>query len=327
MLPISQSCKNLAKKMANIYKQILGHKGSNFLDKHKQKYTFLIHRIEIIKKIISSNNISLSTLSKEEMIDYLETLLDCHGFCCASGNHSNDLVISNLNLIGRKRELLGNLTDDHVNDFHFSRLFQGWCNIHINKNTQEISKPSGPKCDYAIPIGKNIFELVECKRITPFDLSSINLEKLATKITDKANDEAACQLLKTKEYYNHLQATVNCSNLFIDISAYGQNESNIDRGFESIGFSENKIKELYNLLRNKPIDHERIDQITICWSRKIFKNNLPIAIIQSVFSPLKLNNSNSKINYKGWSVESYPKNKNSSEIEELRVSTCDRGFL
>lgn len=321
-----QSYKDLATKILYIYKQILNDPYSS-LD--KDRYRFIIDRIGIIKKVIKFNNLSLNSFSIEELIDFLETILDSYGFSLASGNNSDDLTISNLTLIGRKKERLDNLTDVHINDFQFSKLFQGWWNNNRKKKIKDLNQIiHAPirRCDYAVPVDAGSFELVECSRISPSDSMNVSLEDLAYKIKERVNGKAA-QLSETKKYFSDKYKTIiNCSNFLIDISSYCKEKIKGDEGFEIVGFTEDKLKDLYQILSNEDIDKKRIDRLIICWSRKVFKDGLPIAIIQSVFRPLLLSARVSKLNYKGWTIEAYPRNENLSLIREIRLSTCDRGL-
>lgn len=316
--------------MLNIYKKILD--SSNPISKlDPNKNRFLFNRLSILEKIIDHNEISTSFLSVEDKFIFLETLLDVYGFACASG--SDDLSIISVNEIGPKKYRIGNLIksdDDNARDFHFSRLFQGWWNTNNKDNKIKDldlnpNFKTGKKCDYIIFGPNKKIELVECNRIHPHPHGKDSLSALIEKIKENIKKKAEQQFSETLKQCPSLLENTVCKNFLIDITSYCNKKSqNTRKDIEVFSFNEqeiNDIKESLLLIKN----NVNIDRVTICWSQRVFQNNFPVAIRQCV-DPLIFNEGNESIsNYKGWTVEGYPRDKeNLGKISTLMVSSCPR---
>jgi len=323
---------NLYKKMLDVYKKILD--SSNPISElNPNRNKFLFDRLSILEKIINHNKISADFLSIEDRFIFLETLLDVYGFASASG--SEDMSILNVNEIGPRDYRIGNLiksNDDNVRDFHFSRLFQGWWNTnHKDNKIKDLDLnpnfKAGRKCDYIIFRPNKKIELIECNRIHPHFQGSNSLNVCIDKIKNNIKNKAEQQFSETLKQYPSLSENSVCKNFLIDITSYGNKKIKSDvKEIEIFGFDEqeiNYIKE--NLLLLK--DATNIDRITICWSQRVFKDGLPVVpvAIRQCVNPVVFNEENGSIsNYKGWTVEGYPRKEDLGMISELRVSSCYR---
>jgi len=318
----------LCKRIIDIHK-VLGY--GKTLEKYPYRCQTIRDNISILERVMEKNKLSTELFTPAEILRFLQTLLDSWGMAHASG--SEDLSISYRQMIGSKNEIIGNLNDNHVRDFQFSKLFQGWWNGgHKGNQIKDLAsgsiakKGKGDWCDYVIELKGNNVELVECKRIHPHPLKEYSFEDLANKVIEKM-DDAGNQLSQTANRLHKEDKQILCRHFLLDISYYSNPEKRkVRNGFRVSGFVEEEIETIKTLVTHRNANRKLVDRITLCWSQVIFKEDLPIAIRQSV-APIVLNkNAQSTIDYKGWTVEAYPRKGASGTIVELRVSICDRGL-
>ncbi len=320
--------RELCGQILDIYKVLLDDPALNL---SHPEFETLSHNKIILERVKKNNKLSTGLFSSDEIFTFLQTLLDSYGIASASG--SADLTILDTTLIGGKRYRVGNLKENHVRDFQFSKLFQGWWNSRHREHRirdlaldSKLKRQQGRLCDYAIPLEDNNIELVECKRIHPHPLKTNSFEDLADKIIDKTN-EAGVQLLQTEKKFSQTGKRILCKSFLLDISYYSNPEQKkIERGFEVGGFDKEEIEEIKDLVLSGDINKRCVDRITLCWSQVVFKGDLPIAIQQCV-APIAINGQAKDIvDYLGWTVEAYPRKVDLRRIVDLRISICARGL-
>ncbi|KXB01674.1 hypothetical protein AKJ44_02275 [candidate division MSBL1 archaeon SCGC-AAA261F17] len=175
-------------------------------------------------------------------------------------------------------------------------------------------------CDFKIKDPNGGLDLLECKRIHPegngYDASNPNsYGGLVDKIHQKS-ESASDQLSSTQKNLSLENANTH---LLMDISQYSrQSRSDHHPKMEIEGFSEGEVSNLKEKLEQNPVPE--IDRITLCWTNKIFMDNIPCALVQySKIVPLT-EKSEQVLGYDGWTIEGYPANLTGT-ISELRVSS------
>jgi hypothetical protein len=321
--------RELCGQILDIYKALLCDPALRLDDSN---FKTLSESKRILEEVKESNKLSAELFSSEEIFTFLRTLLDSYGIASASG--SEDLTIFDMTLIGRKSYRIDNLKEDHVRDFHFSKLFQGWWHSkHKGDRIKDLAldsrlkEPRSRLCDYAIPPEDSDIELVECKRIHPHPLKSSSFEDLADKIVDKTNNEAGVQFSETEKKLSQQGKRIFCKNFLLDISYYSNPEAKkVDNGFEVSGFAKEEIDHIKDLVLSRSVNKGLVDRIMLCWSQVVYKGELPIAIQQQVVPMLLNEQAKDIVNYQGWTVEAYPRKEDLRSIVETRVSTCSRGL-
>jgi hypothetical protein len=328
MISRNTTYRELCEQILDIYRALLA---DSTLKMGDAEFKTLSESKRILEKVEENNKLSTRLFSSKEIFTFMQTLLDSYGIASASG--SEELTISNMALIGSKRYRIGNLKDDHIRNFHFSKLFQGWwhCKDKGNKikdlTLDSRFKRQSKVCDYAIPPKDIDIELVECKRIHPHPLKNPSLEDLIDKIVDKTNNEAGVQFSETENKLSQEGKRIFCKNFLLDISHYSNPEAQkADNGFEVSGFVKKEIDQIKSLVLSRSVNKGLVDRIMLCWSQVVYKGELPIAIQQQVFPMLLNEQAKDIVNYQGWTIEAYPRPEDLRSIVETRVSTCARGL-
>jgi hypothetical protein len=328
MISMITTYRKLCEQILDTYKALLCDPSLRLDDSN---FKTLSESKRILEEVKENNKLSAELFSSEEIFTFLRTLLDSYGIASASG--SENLTVFDMALIGSKRYRIGNLKEDHVRNFHFSKLFQGWWNSeHKLDRIRDLAldsrlKEQGRLCDYAIPPKDSDIELVECKRIHPHPLKNRSFEDLADKIVDKANNEAGVQFSETEKKLSQEGKRIFCKNFLLDISYYSSLEAKkVDNGFEVSGFAKEEIDQIKSLVLSRSVNKGLVDRIMLCWSQVVYKGELPIAIQQQVVPMLLNEQAKDIVNYQGWTVEAYPGPEDLRSIVETRVSTCARGL-
>ena len=121
MISRNTTYRELCEQILDIYRAMLA---DSTLKMGDSEFNTLSESKRILEKVEENNKLSTGLFSSKEIFTFMQTLLDSYGIASASG--SEELTISNMALIGSKRHRIGNLKDDHIRNFHFSKLFQGW---------------------------------------------------------------------------------------------------------------------------------------------------------------------------------------------------------
>jgi hypothetical protein len=329
MISMITTYRKLCEQILDTYKALLC---DPFLRLDDPNFKTLSESKRILEEVKESNKLSAELFSPEEIFTFLRTLLDSYGIASASG--SENLTIFDMALIGRRRYRKENMKEDHVRNFYFSKLFQGWWNSEHKLDRiidlaldSRLKEQPGRLCDYAIPPKDSDIELVECKRIHPHPLTNSSFEDLADKIVDKANNEAGVQFSETEKKLSQEGKRIFCKNFLLDISYYSNLEAKkVYNGFEVSGFAKEEIDQIKSLVLSRNVNKGLLDRIMLCWSQVVYKGELPIAIQQQVVPMLLNDQAKDIINYQGWTVEAYPRREDLCSIVETRVSTCARGL-
>ena len=286
-------------------------------------------RVEFLRSTKDQQHLSTTSVSNEEIFEFFRSLLDATGIISATdGNLQESFQSGDLTLLGRRNDIRGVFSspDDNISDWMCSTLFQGWVRINesglkISKDLRYRTKDQGRVCDFLVTHTSAPPTLVECKRIHPA-MGGRSITEIMSKVKAKAldkTDEARAQFANTEKFlgngpYYRL--------VVLDISSYGDTFTQRSKDMSVIGFKEKP--DIYSLVsdlqKEPPIG---IDEICVCWSNLYYFKGAP-RILAYYTKPLNFSSRTGHINYQGWTVEFYPRGKNTEKYKELRVSNVGR---
>jgi len=300
----------------------------DYVDKKATGIRYLNDTINFLEQLQTKGNMSTHNSSEKEINRFFRTFLDSAGFVGVTKGQFTPISIGDIDSIGKKRDVAGILAGEQssIDDWISSILFQGWiritANFAISKDLRyEISK-YGENCDFEITGNGITTTLVECKRLHPYDESKWepsehSINSLTQKILDKCS-EARKQFENTEIIRDNLPCN---RTLIVDISSYGENSLGDIRDGKKVGLDgEGEIKGILDQLINYQI--KGIGELILSWTNTFFFEENPRAIVYYTQS-ITLDNKyvkEPKLGYSGWSVEFYPKGKESHEYLELRLS-------
>lgn len=286
-------------------------------------------RVEFLKSIRDQQHLSTTSVSNEEIFEFFRSLLDATGIISAIGGNLQEFSqLGDLTPLGKRKDIRGvfSSADDNISDWMCSTLFQGW--VRINDSGLEISKDlryrtggRGKVCDFLVTHTSAPSTLVECKRIHPA-MGGKSITETMSEVKRKAlakTDEAKAQFESTEEclgngpYYRLV---------VFDISSHGDTFTQRNEDMSVVGFKEKPdIDSLASDLQKDP--PTGIDEICVCWSNLYYFKDAP-RVLAYYTKPLNFRGRTGHVNYQGWTVEFYPRGRNTKKYEELRVSNVGR---
>ena len=279
--------------------------------------------IEFLRSLRDTKVLYTSNISADNIYRFFSLLLDASGIISATEGTFDSFSIGDTKHIGKNKDIKGILSgkEEGIRDWMCSVLFQGWVkhdkpNLQISKDLRYVLPKEQKACDFKI-LGKNISPaLVECKRIHPeaTNPSPNIIEKILEKL-----DEAKGQLKRTERYLNEggFHKIV-----ILDVASYGDNTVCEQGIMKVVGFQEDShITSIIDELRRAQVSE--IDEIIICWSNLYYFQGYPRAFAYYT-RQIPLSQKPANISYTGWTIEYYPRGKDTRDYLELRISSIAR---
>lgn len=321
--------KEICKNIINIFEGVVDFKNTSFPKNNNLFYEMLEH----INKIKDKPCISLENLSIENIIFFMQILLDAFSICAATGSKGDDLSslkLNNLKLLGslkeRRGKLLKTIDNQKIIDWLSCILLQGWINgnkEYPNLNVFDLEHDrrfkNSKKCDFKVDFDNKNFELIECKRIHP-EKGEASFSEMIFKIYNTI--KYAIEQIKETEKILTIRSV--CRTIFLDITSYNKNFLNFDKNMKMTGFNEQEIieiaKNIFIDLKNDGIN-SKVDRIILTWNNIVFFDDIPIALIQNYHPIIVRPDILNSIYYKGWTIGLYTSN---AIFKSIRVSSTVR---
>lgn len=313
------SFSELASRIKEVYVEVLGGK----IPQDVEPNPLVDKRLNILEIFQQGSK----DFNDEDLNVFLDTLLDAVGIVAASEGNIPGLLVGEVGIFGSVGNIYRKL-DDQVNDWFFATLVQGWFHDKHNVKLRDLDLcynfPNGKRiCDFEIEKSREHFDLLECKRVHPKS-SDFNSEgHLIGKIHSKSK-EASEQLADTQEELSLENAD---KHFLIDISQYNKESRIVQQSNPKIeigGFSKDEIASLKEKINQNSISE--VDRITLCWTNKIFINDVPCAVVHYTDPVHLTEHSRYVLDYEGWTIEGYPIPSKNRKLGELRVSSTSRGL-
>jgi len=314
------SLSELASRIKEVYVEVLGGK----IPQNVEPNPLVDKRLNVLEIFQQGSK----DFNDEDLNVFLDTLLDAVGIVAASEGNIPDFLVGEVGIFGSVGNIYRKL-DDQVNDWFFATLVQGWFHDKHNVKLRDLDLcykfPNRKRiCDFKIEKSSEHFDLLECKRVHPESSDFSSEGHLIGKIHSKSK-EASEQLADTQEELSLENAD---KHFLIDISQYNkesrivQHSNPIIEKIEIGGFSKDEITSLKGKINQNSISE--VDRITLCWTNKIFINDVLCAVVHYTDPVHLTEHSRYVLDYGGWTSEGYPILSKNRKFGELRVSSTPR---
>jgi hypothetical protein len=320
--PVSSG--DLIDKVVDIYSVLLN--GENVDDEAESNY--ILGSIRFLKDV-RQKQLSTSNMAADKIHLLFSLLLDASGIVAATEGNVASLTLGDTTKLGKKKEIRKSVLmagDEKIRDWMCSVLFQGWVRAEgrpfsISKDLRYIVGKGQKSCDFMISGESALPTLVECKRIHP-EVNGSSYAEMLPAVMQKVSERVST----VRQQFESTEAHFNMNNsyrlLVLDISQYGADSVLEREDMKITGLQkETDIELTISSLRDEAISG--IDEIRLCWSNIYYFEGAPRALAYYT-SPLLLGCKKNDVDYDGWTVEFYPRGRQTHQFLELRVSSIAR---
>ena len=318
------SLSELASRTKKVYVDVLGGK----IPQNVEPNPLVDKRLNVLEIFQQGSK----DFNDEDLNVFLDTLLDAVGIVAASEGNIPEFLVGEVGIFGSKRTRVGNIyksLDDQVNDWFFATLVQGWFHDKHNVKLRDLDLCYNflnrkRICDFKIEKPSEHFDLLECKRVHPKSSDFSSEGHLIGKIHNMS-EIASEQLADTQEELSLENAD---KHFLIDISQYHKESRIVQHSNPKIekieirGFSKDEIASLKERINQNSIS--KVDRITLCWTNKVFINDVLCAVVHYTDPVHLTEHSRYVLDYGGWTIEGYPILSKNRKLDELRVSSTSR---